>query len=345
MADIPKNRNKNTEDKFNYYVCGGIGIFLGLTTYIDGFLGFLGGFFSGILLGLFGVAGYFIPVMLIVIAGVNIFFDIVIASKLFIAKFIALMLIFIAFAHIFAVQNQEDVDFWPNLQMLYSQGGADNGGLIGGLIGNLLRNIVGETVAIVLLVIAAIAVLVLISLPIIIKFWPNFSDNANDLFDDDEDDINDVNDENPEYTKPPSRFPSPVNYESHEPKKPTKKPTKTSPAAKSPKQQPAQRIQIHQPTSQPRKHSVININEESKRQDGKILLFHEEMKPIVDKPPTKKPKEPKELEKISPIKDLATAEDRMKKILNSPKNARRKTDGVKIHANQANAEQPEKLED
>ncbi|MCL1987872.1 MAG: DNA translocase FtsK 4TM domain-containing protein [Firmicutes bacterium] len=330
MANIPKSKKKS-EDKMNYYICAGVGVFLALVVYFDGFLGFVGGFFSGILLGLIGVAGYFIPVALIIIAVVNIFFDTEIINKLLIVKFSALIAVFVAFTHIFAVQNQENVDFWQNLQFLYSQGGIGNGGLIGGLIGNFLRGILGEGFAIAVLVIAAIAVLVLISLPIILKFWSNFANNADDLFDDDESDggdddgydfeeeLEDFEDAN---DKPrTSRFPPPVQvvrskttkkpFENVHPKQPIRQSSQTSKRAE---------------YTQPRSDIFFDILENEKPKEGKVAWLQEDLTISKAKPVNKAEKSKKitqlaeleELDEILPIEDLEITKGRLQKILDKP---------------------------
>ncbi|MCL2398165.1 MAG: DNA translocase FtsK [Defluviitaleaceae bacterium] len=271
-----KTSNKNTSKKrwtakseARYLIIGAVGLLTALSVYIEGSVGFVGRFISGIFFGLFGFGTYLLPPAVIAIACYGLFSHKKAISSGLIAQALCLFWVIIGLVHIFAVPEHGDLGLWTYLQLLYVQGDGTNGGLLGGLLGNMLRSFLGVVGAYILLILGAIVTIVLITgrsfsqgittiwehIKSIWNYEEIIEDYDDEGYDDEYDTIDDV-DDNFEEILDDDMMEAPFTR-------------KLKPLPDRPERYAEKKNKF--------KDNVFDIREAVQRRDEKILLFHEEM--------------------------------------------------------------------
>ena len=278
-----KNSNKDSVKKrwtakteARYLVIGAVGLLTALSVYIEGSVGFVGRFISGLFFGLFGFGAYILPPAVIAVACYGLFSSKKTIPTGLIAQALCLFWTIIGLMHIFTMPEQvSELGLWAYLQLLYVHGAGTNGGLFGGLLGNMLRGFLGVVGAYILLILGAIVTIVLITgrsfSQGITTVWEHIKSIWNyEEFIEDYDDIEDINDidnvddidddfEDVEYDD--------IGNEMMEARDSLNKKLKPLPD---------RRERIVEKKNKP-KGNVLDIREAVQRRDGKILLFHEEI--------------------------------------------------------------------
>ena len=261
-ARKPRKPQKKSQPRseVKYLIIGVIGILLALSMYIEGSIGFLGRFVSSFMMGVLGFGAYIVPLFVVAAAAYGLFAagrrgKISISLSIQIA---ALLWIIMAFLHVFNVPEQGGLGFWTNLQLLYRNGAASNGGILGGLLGNLLRGLLSSVGAYIVLVFAAIvSVLLLTGRSLSQGLSGAWSMARNSLkYDNDEDEYDDYDEDD-------------FDEEDYE---------ELPKAARRLKPLPKRNVRSFLPKSRPDS-NVLDISDAVHQQDDKILLFHEELDP------------------------------------------------------------------
>ena len=229
-------------------ILAAVGILLTLSIYIEGLIGAVGIFLSRIFIGLFGFGAYVMPLAVVIIAVYGLFSSEKKISFVILMHGVFLLWAIMSFLHIISVPMQEGLSLWTYVQLLYAQGAVSNGGLLGGLLGNALRGFLGAG-AYIVLVISGIISFVMITgrsfSQALEKIWNVTSSRLRH-----EDYDDDFEDDYQEETIPPKA------------------------SARLLKPLPERSINRKKVKS---RGNILDISEAVQQQEGKILLFHEEI--------------------------------------------------------------------
>ncbi|MCL1787465.1 MAG: DNA translocase FtsK [Defluviitaleaceae bacterium] len=158
----------------------GLGLLLLIAVFIPALLGPAGSFFRGLLIGLFGLGGVFIPIAIIALAVLEL-----ISKEVRIPLWRCALLAWVILAWLHVIVNPVDGAYMGAFEYLgavYRSGNLAAGGLVGGILGGLVQAVAARAGAIIIFSLAIIILLVWITNSSFVKLVEDGARKARDMY-------------------------------------------------------------------------------------------------------------------------------------------------------------------